>query len=130
MAVLDTTEANAYLEAMVGKTTYPATTAPIQLNLCTAVGNDTTAGTLVTGGGYAVQTIAAAGWNPAASRQITNNGVVSYTNMPVATVTSVDAKDSNGTPKRKFYGALASSRVTASGDTLSFAASAIVLGMG
>jgi hypothetical protein len=129
MAVLDTTEVNAYLEAMVGKTTYPATTAPIKLDLCTAVGSDSAAGTKVTGGGYAVQTIAGAGWNTAASRQITNNGIVSYTNMPVATVTSVDATDSAGTPKRKFYGNLSSSRTTASGDTLSFAASAIVLGM-
>lgn len=130
MAVLDTTEANRYLEALVGKTTYTATTAPIKLDLCTAVGSDSAAGTKVTGGGYAVQTIAAAGWNNAASRQITNNGTVSYTNMPAATVTSVDATDSAGTPQRKFYGNLASSRTTASGDTLSFAASAIVLGMG
>jgi hypothetical protein len=130
MAVLDTTEANRYLEALVGKTTYTATVAPIKLDLCTAVGSDTVAGTKVTGGGYALQTIAAAGWNAAATRQITNNGIVSFTNMPVATVTSVDATDSAGTPQRKFYGNLAASRTTASGDTLSFAASAIVLGMG
>lgn len=130
MAVLDTGEANAYLEALTGKTTYTATVSPIKLDLCTAVGSDGAAGTKVTGGGYAVQTIAAAGWNNAASRQITNSGVVSYTNMPVATVTSVDATDSTGTPRRKFYGNLAASRTTASGDTLSFAAAAIVLGMG
>jgi hypothetical protein len=96
--------------------------------LCTAVGTDAAAGTKVSGGGYAVQTIAAVGWNAAASRQITNNAIVSYTNMPVATVTSVDATDN--TPTRKFYGSLAASRTTASGDTLSFAAAAIVLGMG
>jgi hypothetical protein len=130
MAVLDTGEANAYLEALVGKTTYTATVAPIKLDLCTAVGTDAAAGTKVSGGGYALQTIAAAGWNAAASRQITNNGIVSFTNMPVAVVTSVDATDSTGTPRRKFYGNLAASRTTASGDTLSFAASAIVLGMG
>jgi hypothetical protein len=129
MAVLDTAEVNRYLEALVCKTAYPTLSPPIKLDLCTAVGNDTAAGTKVAGGGYAVQTIAAAGWNSAASRQITNNSVVSYTNMPVATVTSVDATDSNGTPARKFYGTLAASRTTASGDTLSFAAGAIVLGM-
>lgn len=128
MAVLDTGEANRYLEALVAKTAYPTLAPPIKLDLCTAVGTDAAAGTKVTGGGYAVQTIAAAGWNSAASRQITNNSVVSYTNMPVATVTSVDATDN--TPTRKFYGTLAASRTTASGDTLSFAASAIVLGMG
>jgi hypothetical protein len=128
MAVLDTAEANRYLEALVAKTAYPTLAPPIKLDLCTAVGSDAAAGTKVTGGGYVVQTIAAASWNAAASRQITNNGVVQYTNMPVATVTSVDATDN--TPTRKFYGNLAASRTTASGDTLSFAASAIVLGMG
>lgn len=128
MAVLDTAEANRYLEALVAKTAYPTLAPPIKLDLCTAVGTDAAAGTKVTGGGYAVQTIAAVGWNTAASRQITNNAVVSYTNMPVATVTSVDATDN--TPTRKFYGTLSSSRTTASGDTLSFAAAAIVLGMG
>jgi hypothetical protein len=92
------------------------------------VGTDAAAGTKVAGGGYALQTIAAVGWNAAASRSITTNVVVSYTNMPVATVTSVDATDN--TPTRKFYGTLAASRTTASGDTLSFAAGAIVLGMG
>lgn len=128
MAVLDTAEANRYLEALVAKTAYPTLAPPIKLDLCTAVGTDAAAGTKVTGGGYAVQTIAAGGWNNAATRQITNSAIVSYTNMPVATVTSVDATDN--TPTRKFYGALAANRTTASGDTLSFAAGAIVLGMG
>lgn len=130
MAVLDTTEANRYLEALTGKTTYPATVAPIKIKLCTAVGSDGAAGTEVTGGGYTAGGQAVTTWNAAASRQITNNTVVSYTNMPVATVTSIDATDSTGSPVRKFYGNLASSRTTASGDTLSFAAAAIVLGMG
>jgi hypothetical protein len=130
MAVLDTAEANKYLEALVGKTTYTATVAPIKIKLCTAVGSDAAAGTEVAGGGYVAGGQAVTTWNAAASRQITNNTVVSYTNMPVATVTSVDATDSTGSPVRKFYGTLAASRTTASGDTLSFAAAAIVLGMG
>lgn len=130
MSVLDTAEANRYLEALVGKTTYSATTGPIKVRLCTAVGSDGSPGTEVTGGGYTAGGQAVTTWNAAASRQITNNTVVSYTNMPVATVTSVEGYDSAGSPVRKFYGNLASSRTTASGDTLSFAASAIVLGMG
>lgn len=130
MPVLDTTEANKYLEALVGKTTYTATVAPIKVKLCTAVGSDAAAGTEVTGGGYTAGGQAVTTWNAASSRQITNNTVVSYTNMPVATVTSVDATDSTGSPVRKFYGTLSAPRTTASGDTLSFAAAAIVLGMG
>jgi hypothetical protein len=130
MPVLDTAEANRYLEALVGKTTYPATVAPIKVKLCTAVGSDAAAGTEVAGGGYTAGGQAVTTWNAAATRQITNNTVVSYTNMPVATVTSIDATDSTGSPVRKFYGNLAASRTTASGDTLSFAAGAIVLGMG
>jgi hypothetical protein len=130
MSVLDTAEANKYLEALVGKTTYSATVSPIKIRLCTAVGSDGAAGTEVTGGGYTAGGQAVTTWNAAATRQITNNTVVSYTNMPVATVTSVEGYDSTGSPVRKFYGSLAASRTTASGDTLSFAAAAIVLGMG
>ncbi len=129
MSVLDTTDCNKLLEAIVGKTTYSATVAPIKIKLCTAVGSDASAGTEVTGGGYVAGGQSVTTWNAAASRQITNNTVVNYTNMPVATVTSIDATDSTGSPVRKFYGTLSASRTTASGDTLSFAAAAIVLGM-
>lgn len=130
MPVLDTAEANKYLEALTGRTVYAATVAPIKIKLCTAVGSDAAAGTEVAGGGYTAGGQGVTTWNAAASRQITNNTIVQYTNMPVATVTSIDATDSTGSPVRKFYGTLAASRTTASGDTLSFAAAAIVLGMG
>lgn len=129
MSVLDNAEANRLLEAIVGKNTYPATSAPLKMRLNTAVGSDSAAGTEVTpSGGYTAGGQAVTTWNPAASRQITNSTVVSYPNMPAATVTSVDFYDSAGTPVRKLYGALGSSKVVAVGDTLSFAAGSITIG--
>jgi hypothetical protein len=123
MAVLDTSEANRLLEAIVGKTTYPATTGPVKMRLNTAVGSDSAAGTEVTGGSYAALPITS--WNAAASRAITNVTAPSYTGMPACTVTSVDFYDQAGTPVRKVYGNLGGSKVVAAGDTLSFAAGAI-----
>jgi hypothetical protein len=129
MSVLDTTDCNKLLEAIVGKTTYSATVAPIKIKLCSAVGTDAAAGTEISGGSYTAGGQSVTTWNAAASRQITNNTVLNYTNMPAVTVTSIDATDSTGSPVRKFYGTLSASRTTALGDTLSFAAAAIVLGM-
>jgi hypothetical protein len=125
MSVLDTTEANKLLEAIVGKTTYVATVGPVKMRLNTAVGSDSAAGTEVTGGSYAALPITT--WNAAASRAITNSTAPSYTGMPACTVTSVDFFDQAGTPLRKVYGTLGSSKVVAAGDTLSFAAAAISL---
>jgi hypothetical protein len=50
---------------------------------------------------------------------------VAQTNMPVATVTSIELWDSNATNKRLEFGNLTASKTTASGDTLSFASGAI-----
>lgn len=123
MPVLDNGEANRLLEAITGRTTYPATTGPLKMRLNTAAGSDSAAGTEVTGGTYSAQAITT--WNAAASRAITNNTPLSYTLMPACTVTSADFFDSNGSPVRKMYGNLGSPKVVAAGDTLSFAAAAI-----
>lgn len=128
MPVFDTVEANKLLEATVGRTTYVATVGPIVINLCTAVGSDAAAGTFVSGGSYVQQSVTT--WNAAAARAITNSTAVSYTGMPVAVVTSIDAKDSAGTPIRKLYGALAASKTTAAGDTLTLASAAISVAYG
>lgn len=121
MAVFDTAEANRLLDATFSVADYTGATSGSQLRLCTAIGSDGSAGTLVTGGSYAHQALA---MSAAASRSTSNSGTVSFTGMPAATVTSVEIYNSGGST-RKAYGALTTSRTTASGDTLSFAASSI-----
>jgi hypothetical protein len=122
MAVLDTAEANRIWEAVVGKTTYPATTAPLRQRLYTVVGTDSATGTEVTGGSYASQAVTT--WNAAASRAISNNTGTSFTGMPAVGgggVVATEFWDSAGTPVRKMWGLLATAKVVAAGDTVSFA---------
>lgn len=120
----DTIE-NQLLDALVGTASYSVTT-PIKLALMTASGNDASAGTEVTGGSYARQTIS---FGSAASGQIANSATINFTSMPAATVVGIEIYDSAGTPKRLAYGTLTASKTTASGDTLQFAASAITLSL-
>lgn len=122
---LPNTIENQLLDALVGTASYTVTT-PIQLALMTANGSDSAAGTEVTGGSYARQTIA---FDAAASGQIANNAVINFTGMPAATVVGIEIYDSAGTPKRLAYGALTANKTTASGDTLQFASSSITLSL-
>jgi len=116
---------NQLLDALVGTTAY-SVTGPIKLALVTANGDDATAGTEVTGGSYARQTIA---FDAAASGSISNNASISFTGMPAVTVVGIEIYDSAGTPKRLAYGALTTSRVVTAGDTVQFASSAITLSL-
>lgn len=122
---LPNTIENQLLDALVGTASYTVTT-PIQLALMTANGSDSAAGTEVTGGSYARQTIA---FGSASGGQIANNAVINFTGMPAATVVGIEIYDSAGTPKRLAYGALTANKTTASGDTLQFAASSITLSL-
>lgn len=122
MAVFDTAEANRLLDAAFSVADYTGATTGCRLRLCTAVGSDAAAGTEVTGGSYGHQALA---MSAGASRSTSNTGTVAFTLMPVATVTSVDIYNSANTT-RKAYGLLTTSRTTAAGDTLSFAAGSIV----
>jgi len=122
MAVFDTAEANRLLDAAFSTADYVGAATGSQLRLCTSAPTDTAAGTLVTGGSYANQAMA---MSAAASRSCSNSGTVAFTGMPVATVTHVDIYNSGGTV-RKAWGALTTSRTTAAGDTLSFAAGSVV----
>jgi len=116
---------NQLLDALVGTAAYSVTT-PIKLALVTANGDDASAGTEVTGGSYARQTIA---FDAAASGSIDNNASISFTGMPSCTVVGIEIYDSAGSPKRLAYGALTSSRAVTSGDTVQFASSAITLSL-
>jgi len=119
---LVTAEADRLTNAMLNGTAYTLPTTPMKLALATTASTAAAAGTEVTGGSYARQTIA---FTTSAGSGVSNSGAVTYTNMPATTVTHVDIYDSNGTPRRALFGALTASKTTASGDTLSFAVSAV-----
>jgi len=118
MANLVTVEANALLGASSGQAAYTNPTAPIKVALVTATGTATAAGTEVTGGSYARQTITFAA---PAGGSISSNVALTYTNMPACTVTGVDEYDSAGTPVRRWFGALSASKTVNAGDTFSIA---------
>jgi hypothetical protein len=117
-----TAEADRLTNAMLNGTAYTLPTTPMKLALATTASSAAAAGTEVTGGSYARQTIA---FGTSAGSGVANTGAVTYTNMPAATVTHCDIYDSNGTPRRALFGALTASKTTASGDTLSFAIGAV-----
>jgi hypothetical protein len=106
----------------VGTPTRPTT--PLKVALVTANGSDTAAGTEVTGGSYARQSLSVA----AASAGATSNSAdLVFTGMPAATVVGVEVWDSAGTPVRLWYGALAVSRTVAAGDELRITAESLAL---
>lgn len=115
-------EANRLLDASLGTASYTAPTTPMKLALATSTGTNSAAGTEVSGGSYARQTIT---WNAASSGSATNSNSITFTSMPAATVTGVDIYDNNGTPRRAWVGALTASKTVASGDSLSFAAASV-----
>lgn len=124
---LDQAEATRVVNARWGKVAYPAPTLPIMLRLVTSAqpGSPTAAGTEVANAGgsaYAPQSATAAAGNNASAGAIATNGAITFTNMPAATVTGIETWDSAGTPRRLAYGALAASKTTALGDSLTIAA--------
>lgn len=123
---LDQTEASRLLRNSLGVAAGTSPTTPMMLKLATTTGSASAAGTEVVGGSYARQNLTTA-LGTEANGSVTTTGAVSYTSMPAATVTSAEIYDSNGTPRRAWWGALTASKTTASGDTLTFAAGAITV---
>lgn len=115
-------EANRLLDASFGTAAYTAPTGSMKLALASTTGTNTTAGTEISGGSYARATIA---MTAASAGSTPNTSTITFSNMPAVTVTGIDIYDSNGTPRRAWWGALTASKTTASGDSLSFAASSI-----
>jgi hypothetical protein len=119
-------ESNRLLDASLGTAAFVAPTTPMKLALDTVNGTATAAGTEVVGGSYARQTVA---FTAASAGATANTALISFTNMPAATVTGVEVFDSAGSPRRVWFGALTAAKTTASGDTLSFAVSAITVAL-
>ena len=122
---LTNTGENRALDFILGGTATAPTT-PLKVALVTANGDDATAGTEVTGGGYARQTLAVAA---AVNGATSNSADLVWTNMPAATVVGVEIWDSAGTPVRLWYGALTASRTVSAGDELRLVAGALTLSL-
>jgi hypothetical protein len=93
------------------------TTAPsgaLKLKLMTANGDETTAGTEVTGGSYAAPTVTPS--SSAAGSAATNASDIVITGMPACTVIGWELWDSAGTPFRWLYGTMTSKTVNAGDD--------------
>jgi len=116
-------EATTLLDSLFRAAAYTAPPA-VYVALATSAPTATTPGTEVTGGSYARQQMTCG--SAASAGSIANTAALTYTAMPVATVTHVDLyTTSSGTTRRLWYGQLAAPKTTASGDTLSFAIGAI-----
>lgn len=122
MGALDQAEANRLLNASLGLASYTAPTTPINQRLMSANGSASSNGTEVTGGSYTAQSLTAALPAGGTNGAITTTGAVSYTGMPATTTVGVEWWDSAGSPRRQWWGALAASKTTGAGDTLTFAA--------
>ena len=116
---------NALLDALVGTASYSVTT-PIKVALVTVIGTDAAAGTEVTGGSYARQSVT---FGSASGGSISNSGALNFTSMPACTVVGVDIYDSAGTPKRLAYGPLTANKTVSAGDTFQIAAGSLTLSL-
>ncbi|MFI1485757.1 hypothetical protein [Streptomyces sp. NPDC020747] len=111
---LSGTGENRCLDFILGLSSTAPTT-PIKVALVTAAGSDTAAGTEVTGGSYARQTLSVAA---AASGATSNSADLVFAGMPAATVVGVEVWDSAGSPVRLWYGPLTDPRTVLAGDEL------------
>jgi hypothetical protein len=129
MPALDGTHAANLVDGSLGTAAFVATTGPLHVRYMTANGSSTANGTeLTTGGGYTSGTGAPTVTFASASTttgQAQSNSAVTTTNMPATTIVGVELWDSAGTPKRKWWGALAASKTTASGDTFTIASGSL-----
>lgn len=121
MANLTTTAANKILDHVNGVTSWTPTT-PLKVALMTVLGSAASAGTEVTGGSYARQTLTPA----AASGEVAaSSSALVFASMPACMVVGLEVYDSAGTPVRIWWGPLAASRTLTAGDSLTLATAAI-----
>lgn len=122
---LTNTAENRALDFILGLSATAPTT-PLKVALVTANGDDTTAGTEVTGGSYARQNLSV---GAAVSGATSNSADLVWTGMPAATVVGVEIWDNAGTPVRLWYGPLTASRTVAAGDELRLTAGSLQLSL-
>ena len=107
----------------VGTPTRPTT--PLKVCLLTAMGSDSAAGTEVTGGSYARQSVTL---SAAASGATSNSADVTFASMPACTVVGIEIWDSAGSV-RLWSMTLTASKVVNSGDTFTLASGLIALSL-
>lgn len=118
MANLTLTASNQALAWLFGL----SATAPdgsLQIALVTANGTASTAGTEVTGGSYARQTLTVAAPTGGAT---SNAADIEFAGMPACTVVGVEIWDSATSPVRWWHGAVDTPRTVAAGDDVRFIA--------
>lgn len=118
---------NKVLELLVGKTAFSTPTAYVALY--TAAPSDSGGGTEVSGNNYSRKSTAGADWGSAASGSITNANAITFATPSGSwgTVTHFGIFDASTTGNLLYWGSLTTSKTIGSGDTASFAASALVL---
>jgi hypothetical protein len=116
--------AAATIDDILGTAARTAPSTPMKLSVETAAGTASAAGTeLGSTTRPSISFHAAAGTPPVAG----SNGTTNVTCGSGGTVVALAVYDSAGTPIRKSFGPLASSRTVVGGDTLSFADGSITL---
>lgn len=126
-------EADRLLRTSLAGQAYSLSTASkVGLETSATVPTATAAGTPITGD----PRVGPTAWDAAATAggitSVKNTDAFSFTNMPSVGSPGVRyfaIYDSAGTPNRKAYGQLSADRITAPGDTLTFAAGALSVGM-
>lgn len=116
---------NRMLDWSLGNTT-TAPTAPLKCRLMTANGTDASAGTEVTGGSYASQTVT---FSAASGGSTSNSADLVFNGMPACTVVGVEVWDSAGTPARIWYGALSANKTVNAGDPFKITAGQLQLSL-
>ena len=104
-------------------------TLPMKVHLTTTLCTDTAAGTEVSGGSYAAQSLAGAmGAAVAGSPSTkTSTGALTFSNMPACTWADVYVTDSTGTPKNMhFRGGSSLAKTVNAGDTALIPAGSLV----
>jgi hypothetical protein len=105
----------------------PTLTGPLKVRLCTVAGTDAAAGTEVTGGSYASQTLTL---SASAAGSQTHAASLSFPGMPACSVVGWEIWTSDGTPKRLWYIPRTGGAATVNaGDTFTIPAGGIVLSM-
>ena len=114
---------NRLLDHVNGTTSW-SPTLPLKLALVTTPSSESASGSEVSGGGYARQTITFAA---AVAGAASNAAVITFTNMPAATLVGFVIYDSSASPVRIWYGPNNNQRTTYAGDTYFVPAGALTV---
>ena len=116
---------NKLIDHALGTTTFTKPTT-VYAALYTVAPSDSSAGTEVTGGSYARQTIT---FSAASSGSASNNTNVDFNTMPASTVVAVAVLDASTAGNVLFWGTLTTNRTVTAGDSIRIASGALVISL-